>query len=199
MLDFLVTSGGVIIAIVFSVAIFLLTRYKRCPSNKILVVYGNVGRGKSAKCIHGGGSFIIPVIQDWKYLTLNPITIEIDLKGALSKQNIRINTPSTFTIGISTVEGIMLNAAERLLGFNETNIREQATDIILGQLRLIIATLSIEEINQDREQFLQLVNKHVATELNKVGLELINVNIKDITDESGYIEAIGKKSCFRSY
>ena len=194
MLDFLLSSVGIIVAVVFSVGIFLLTRYKRCPSNKILVVYGKVGKGKSAKCIHGGGSFIIPIIQDWKYLTLNPITIEIDLKSALSKQNIRINTPSTFTIGISTADGIMLNAAERLLGFNETDIKDQAIDIILGQLRLVIATLSIEEINQDREQFLQLVNKYVTAELNKVGLELINVNIKDIVDESGYIEAIGKKA-----
>ena len=194
MLDFLFTSAGIVVAVIFSVGIFLLTRYKRCPSNKILVVYGKVGRGKSAKCIHGGGSFIIPIIQDWKYLKLNPITIEIDLKSALSRQNIRINTPSTFTIGISTADGIMLNAAERLLGLNETDIKDQAIDIILGQLRLVIATLSIEEINQDREQFLQLINKYVTAELNKVGLELINVNIKDIVDESGYIEAIGKKA-----
>lgn len=176
------------------IAAVFIARYKRSPSNKILVVYGKVGTGKSAKCVHGGGAFVMPVIQDWQYLNLSPIPIEIDLKGALSKQNIRINTPSTFTVGISTKEGVMLNAAERLLGLDEAEIRNQALDIILGQLRLVIATLTIEEINQDREQFLSLINKHVASELNKVGLELINVNIKDITDESGYIEAIGKKA-----
>ena len=174
--------------------IILISRYKRCPSNKILVVYGKVGNAKSAKCIHGGGALVIPVIQDWQYLNLSPIPIDIDLKGALSKQNIRINTPSTFTVGISIKEGIMLNAAERLLGLTEDEIKTQALDIIIGQLRLVIATLSIEEINKDREQFLQLINTHVASELNKIGLELINVNIKDITDESGYIEAIGKKA-----
>ncbi|WP_027001969.1 flotillin family protein [Hugenholtzia roseola] len=193
-MEFLLSLGGISVVILFLVAAFLLSRYKRCPSNKILVIYGNVGKGKSAKCVHGGGSFVLPIIQDWQFLNLNPIPIEIDLRNALSKQNIRINTPSTFTVAISTREEIMLNAAERLLSLDEAEIRNQALDIIIGQLRLVIATLTIEEINQDREQFLSLINKHVASELNKIGLELINVNIKDITDESGYIEAIGKKA-----
>ncbi|PWJ33665.1 flotillin family protein [Sediminitomix flava] len=186
--------GSSVFGSLFLFILFLISRYKRCPSNKVLVIYGKVGKGRSAKCIHGGGSLVWPVIQSWQFLHLTPINIEIDLSGALSKQNIRINTPSTFTVGISTNEHIMLNAAERLLGLEEHQIKEQALDIILGQLRLVIATLDIEEINQDREQFLALVNKHVASELNKVGLELINVNIKDITDDSGYIEAIGKKA-----
>ncbi len=193
-MDFLFSIVGVALVAISLLILLFIARYKRCPSNKILVVYGKVGQDKSAKCIHGGGAFILPVVQDWEYLNLSPIPIDIDLKGALSKQNIRINTPSTFTVGISTHQGIMLNAAERLLGLSDEEVRLQALDIIIGQLRLVIATLSIEEINKDREQFLQLINKHVASELNKIGLELINVNIKDITDESGYIEAIGKKA-----
>jgi flotillin len=88
----------------------------------------------------------------------------------------------------------MNNAAERLLSLSEKQIRDQSSDIILGQLRLVIATLSIEEINQDREKFLELVNQNVTIELNKIGLEVINVNIRDITDESGYIDAIGKRA-----
>ncbi|MCB1156568.1 MAG: flotillin family protein [Leptospiraceae bacterium] len=180
--------------IIASAVVFTIKRYKRCPSNRILVIYGKVGKDKSSICIHGGGKFVYPLIQDYHYLSLEPITIDINLTGALSKQNIRINTPSTFTIGISTDPDLMNNAAERLLGLNETQIRTQAEDIILGQLRLVIATLDIEEINQDRETFLSQINKNVASELDKLGLTLINVNIKDITDESGYIEAIGKKA-----
>jgi flotillin len=122
------------------------------------------------------------------------MTIEIELTSALSKRNIRVNVPSTFTIGISTDPDIMNNAAERLLGLNDQAIAAQARDIILGQMRLVIATLGIEEINQDREKFLDLVNKNVSIEVNKIGLELINVNIRDITDESGYIEALGRKA-----
>ena len=160
----------------------------------MLVVYGKVAGERAARCLHGGGTFIVPLLQSYAYLNLEPMTIDIELQSALSKKNIRVNVPSTFTIGISTNPDIMNNAAERLLGLNEKEIATQARDIILGQTRLVIATLSIEEINQDREKFLDLVNKNVSTEVNKIGLELINVNIRDITDESGYIEALGQKA-----
>lgn len=186
--------GGIAAVVIVFLLVFIATRFKRCPSNKVLVIYGKVGAEKSANCIHGGGKFVLPLIQDYAYLDLAPRTIEIDLIGALSQKNIRVNVPSTFTVGISTRETIMNAAAERLLGLNDSQIRNQAQDIILGQMRLVIATLSIEEINQDREKFLSLVNLNVGTELNKIGLEVINVNIRDITDESGYIEAIGKKA-----
>ena len=180
--------------ILLAVLIFIANQYKRCPSNKIIVVYGKTSGEKTAKCVHGGGTFIIPLIQDFGVLSLEPMTTDIDLKGALSKGNIRVAVPSTFTFGISTDPKIMINAAERLLGLTKPDVITQASDIILGQLRLAIATLTIEEINQDREKFLEQINANVNTELNKIGLEIINVNIKDITDESGYIDAIGKKA-----
>jgi flotillin len=173
---------------------FLARQYRRCPSNRILVIYGKVAGQRAARCIHGGGAFVVPLLQGYEYLSLEPMTIEIELTSALSKKNIRVNVPSTFTIGISTDPDIMNNAAERLLGLTDQAIAAQARDIILGQMRLVIATLGIEEINQDREKFLDLVNKNVSTEVNKIGLELINVNIRDITDESGYIEALGRKA-----
>ena len=187
----LICAAGLIL---FFFVIFVVKQYKRCPSNRILVIYGKVGGQRAAKCLHGGGAFVIPLIQDYEYLSLDPLVIEIPLEGALSLNNIRVNVPSTFTVGISTDEVLMNNAAERLLMLDDNTIREQAQDIILGQLRLVIATLSIEEINKDREKFMTLVNENVAEEINKIGLELINVNIRDITDESGYIEAIGKRA-----
>ena len=183
-----------IVLLVLFVLTMLTRQYRRCPSNRVLVVYGKVAGARAARCLHGGGTFIVPLLQSFAYLNLEPMTIEIDLTSALSKKNIRVNVPSTFTIGISTRPDIMNNAAERLLGLNEKAVAAQASDIILGQMRLVIATLSIEEINQDREKFLDLVNKNVSTEVNKIGLELINVNVRDITDESGYILALGKKA-----
>lgn len=187
-----------VIATIVLLFLFLFTmlvrQYRRCPSNRILVVYGKVAGQRAAKCMHGGGTFIIPLLQSYAFLNLEPMTIEIDLAAALSKKNIRVNVPSTFTIGISTQPDIMNNAAERLLGLADKDVAAQAKDIILGQMRLVIATLSIEEINQDREKFLDLVNKNVSIEVNKIGLELINVNVRDITDESGYIEALGRKA-----
>jgi len=174
--------------------VFVVKQYKRCPSNQILVLYGKVGTNRAAQCIHGGGKFVVPLIQDYTYLPLEPMVIDIPLQGALSLNNIRVNVPSTFTVGISTDPVLMNAAAERLLFLEEAKIKDQAQDIILGQLRLVIATLSIEEINKDREKFMALINTNVTEEINKIGLSLINVNIRDITDESGYIEAIGKRA-----
>lgn len=193
----------VIAVLVFTSIIVILSRYRKCPSDKILVVYGKVGSNKdgtyrSAKCIHGGAAFIVPVVQAFEYLDLTPISIPVDLKNALSKQNIRIDVPSRFTVGVSVEQGIMQNAAERLLGLKLTEIQELAKDIIFGQLRLIIATMDIEEINTDRDKFLAAVSNNVETELKKIGLRLINVNLTDITDESGYISALGKEAAAKA-
>jgi len=184
----------VFVLLVFFTIVFLASRYKRCPSDKILVKYGKVGKGQSAQCIHGGGSFIWPLFQDYTYMSLTPLTIPIPLTKALSLQNIRVNVPSTFTVGVSTEEAIMNNAAERLLNLAQDDVESMAREIIFGQLRLTVASLTIEQINQDREKFLDAIRRNVAPELNKIGLYLINVNITDITDESGYIESIGKKA-----
>lgn len=185
---------GFAILFLFIIIISFIRRYKRCPSDRILVVYGKVGSGNSAKCIHGGAAFIWPVIQDYEFLDLTPISIEVDLVNALSKQNIRVNVPSRFTIGISTEPGVMQNAAERLLGLGMQEVQDLAKEIIFGQLRLVVASMDIEEINSDRDKFLTNISKSVESELKKVGLKLINVNITDIVDESGYIEALGKEA-----
>ena len=193
----------VIGVLIFSLILILLSRYRRCPSDKIMVIYGKVGTNKdgsarSAKCIHGGAAFVWPVIQSYEYLDLTPISINVDLANALSHQNIRVDVPSRFTVGISTEPGTMQNAAERLLGPKLTEIQELAKDIIFGQLRLVIATMDIEEINTDRDKFVEAVYHNVETELKKIGLRLINVNVTDITDESGYIEALGKEAAAKA-
>ena len=188
-----VMVGIFVVALFLSTVIFFASRYKRCPSDAILVIYGRVG-DRSSHNIHGGGALVWPLIQDCAFLSLTPMTIGIPLQNALSLQNIRIHVPSTFTVGISTRPEIMINAAERLLGLTPPEIEDMAREIIFGQLRLTVASLTIEQINQDRESFLSSIRNNVAPELNKIGLYLINVNITDITDESDYISSIGKKA-----
>lgn len=187
----------VAVVVLFVTFIALISRYKRCPSDKILVIYGRTG-GKSARCIHGGGAFIWPVIQDFAYLDLKPMSIEANLTNALSRQNIRVDVPCRFTIAISTEPDSMGNAAERLLGLSPEQIQELSKDILFGQLRLVIAMMTIEEINSDRDKLLENISNNVDTELKKIGLKLINVNITDIKDESGYIEALGKEAAAKA-
>lgn len=181
-------------AAIFGIGLFIASRYKRCPSNKILVIYGQVDKGQSATTVHGGGQIVWPIIQDYAYLSLEPIQIEVPLKDALSSENIRVNVPSVFTVAIGTEPQLMQNAAIRLLGLNSQQVKKQAEDMIFGQMRQVIASMLIEDINRDREQFLSSIQNSLEPELRKIGLVLINVNITDITDESGYIEAIGQKA-----
>ena len=193
----------VIAVLLFSLLLVLLTRYKKCPSDKIMVIYGQVGRNrdgssKSSICIHGGAAFVWPLVQAYQFLDLTPMSLQVDLVNALSRQNIRVDVPSRFTVGISTEQGVMQNAAERLLGLSLASIQELAKDIIFGQLRLVVATMDIEEINTDRDKFLEAVSRNVETELKKIGLRLINVNVTDISDESGYITALGREAAAKA-
>ena len=185
------TLAGFVLLMIF---ISLVTWYRKCPSDRIMIIYGKTGGNQAAKCIHGGAKFVWPGVQDYGYISLRPLQIAVNLDNALCKQNIRINVPSVFTVGVSTSPEIMGNAAERLFGQSPEAIAELAKDIIFGQLRLVIASMMIEEINADRETFLRAVEANVAEELKKIGLELLNVNITDITDESGYIAAIGQRA-----
>ncbi len=184
----------VFLLFLFSTLFFLAKLYRRCPSNRVLVVYGRVSGNKTVQCYHGGGTFVWPLIQGCSFLDLIPRTIHIPLKGALSHQNIRVNVPSTFTVAVGLTPDVMNNAAVRLLDLDNKEIESMATEIIIGQLRLTVASLRIEEINQDRERFLESIKKNIEPELHKIGLTLLNVNITDITDESEYISSIGMKA-----
>ena len=187
---------GIVVVVMLVMA--LVNRYRRCPSDKILVIYGNKSDRSSAKCVHGGGAFVWPVFEDYAYLSLTPIGIDANLTNALSRQNIRVDVPCRFTVGISTDPDSMLAAAERLLGLQSSQIQEMARDILFGQLRLVIATMSIEELNSDRDKFLEAITANVEVELKKIGLRLINVNVTDIKDESGYIEALGQEAAAKA-
>jgi flotillin len=190
-----VVAGAAFAALlVLGLARFFVSRYRRCPSNQVLVVSGRVGGGSAARTLVGGGTFVWPVIQESAYLDLTPIQISIELTDALSFENIRLAVPSVFTVAIGTEPHIVQNAAIRLLGFDHRQIAVQASEIIFGQMRQVIAAMKIDEINRDRDGFLQKIQHSLEPELKKIGLVLINVNIKDLKDNSGYIEAIGKKA-----
>ncbi|MCB0647009.1 MAG: flotillin family protein [Saprospiraceae bacterium] len=187
-----------ILFVIILLLVFFISRYKRCPSDKILVVYGKTGSESAAKCYAGGATFVWPVIQDYKYMDLTPMSIDVNLVDALSKQNIRVSVPAQFTVGISNKPNLMIAAAERVLGLKRDDIASLAHDIIMGQMRLVIANMDIEELNTDRDKFVESVFTNIGIELHKIGLELINVNVTDILDESGYIRALGQEAAAKA-
>jgi len=191
-----VIGAALLVVVFFGILVFFVKRFRRCPSNKILIISGKVRGGNSARVISGGGAFVWPVIQEYAYMDLTPMQVDIPLKDALSAENIRVAVPSVFTVGVGQDLETQQNAAARLLSLANDigQIKRQAQDIIFGQLRLIIASMKIQEINSDRDALLTRIQTHLMPELKKIGLVLINVNITDLTDDSGYIEAIGKKA-----
>jgi flotillin len=179
---------------VFGTIVGYFKRLRKCSADELLVIWGSGTKGKGSKIIHGGMEFVWPGIQDYKYMNLTPIPIGIELEGALSKQNIRVNVPSNFMVAIDPTPEVAQMAAQRLLNLNRQQIAKLAEEIIYGQLREVIATMDIEEINSNREKFQQQIQIKVESELKNIGLKLVNVNITDITDQSNYIKSLGEEA-----
>jgi len=190
----IVIGAALFALLVVGMLMFFVSRYRRCPANRLLVISGKVGGGTAARTISGGGAFVWPVIQEYAYLDLTPIQINVPLRDALSFENIRVAVPSVFTVAIGTEPEYRQNAATRVLGLKHDELVKTAQDIIFGQLRQVIASMTIDQINRDRDAFLHKIQNSLEPELKKVGLVLINVNITDLKDDSGYIEAIGRKA-----
>ncbi len=183
------------IAIVFSLV--MLRRFVHGKPDALLVVMGAVGAGRKAKILHGGITFVWPIIQSWDWLTLKPITVSLRLQGALSQENIRVNVPCTFIVAVDSENAAnMETAAIRILDVikDTRQFSSFVEDIIFGQMRSVIASMKVSDINADRQGFQDQITANVSTELAKVGLKLITVNIQDITDDASYIENLGKRA-----
>jgi flotillin len=188
-----ITIVAIIQAIIFFLIFILIVKcYRRCPSNRILVIYGKNRKDRQFTCVHGGARFVFPVIQDYTYLSLEPIRIEISLRRELSKEKNRVHVRGVFTVAVGTTPEQMQNAAVRLLGLSEPQIAKHAEDIIENiisrQLPQIIASIPCEETNRKQETFSANITAPLNSELHKIGLVLININITEITNEDGNIK-----------
>lgn len=186
--------AAILVVVVMLTLVGILSRYRKCKSDEVLVVYGKTGGTKSAKLYHGGAAFVWPIIQGYEFLSMKPMQIDCKLTGALSAQNIRVDVPTTITVAISTDPEVMQNAAERMLGLSIEDKQNLITDVVYGQMRLVIADMTIEELNSDRDKFLSKVKDNIDTELRKFGLYLMNINISDIRDAANYIVNLGKEA-----
>lgn len=185
---------GIMILVVIATIWGILSRFRKCPSNQALVVYGRTGGHTSSKVYIGGAAFIWPVLQGYDFLSLKPIHITCDIDKALSKEKIRITLPTVFTVAISTKPDIIQNAAIRLLGLDSAGINKVVQEIVYGQIRDIIAVMDINEINSNRDKFQAQVREKIESELIKVGLDLLNVNFKDISDSADFIKNLGAQA-----
>lgn len=195
-----------VVLIILSV-VALFSRYRKCPSDQILVVFGRAGKkevinevtGKKevvstpSKIIHGGGTFVWPIIQDYRTMSLAPLQIQETIDGR-SAQAIRVQIPVTLTTSIGTSTELMQNAATRMLSCGRQEQAELIKDILIGEVRNLLATLTIEEINANRDKFLGEAKKQIEPELNKLGYVITNLNSADVKDDAKYLDNLSKKA-----
>jgi flotillin len=172
--------------------ITFIRRFRRCPANKVLVISGKTGR-EPAKCVHGGAAFVLPLFQSYDYLDLSPFVLPIDVR-ALSQENARVAVALTVTAAISHEPGTVEKAAARLLGLTPAQVQAASQEIVVAQLRDAVAAMRVEDIDRGRRLFAQRVNEAVSAGLEKIGVALININIRDISDETGAIKTVEPKT-----
>jgi len=165
---------GIPVAIILSQAMYLITRYKRCPSNRLLVIYGKTGGDESARIIHGGGAIVLPVIQDHFYLSLEPIRVEISMNDVLGGG---ASGTAALNVAISTEPELMQTAAERLLGLEEEKIGEHAHDIVREQMRNLFSRTTPADFEQQRPQHIDELRTKAGSTLAQLGLEIVAIDI----------------------
>jgi flotillin len=168
------------LVIVLGTLLFWVQRYKRCPSDKILVIYGKTGGARSSLCIHGGACFVWPVLQSYQWLDLSPIPIDLGVKEFSPNEKDRVKILSKLIAGISTKTGIMENAAERLLGLKVDSIRDLTLEITEGCMRSAVKELGAEAIQSDPDSLVDRLGERLDSVLKEIGLKVINLDVKKI-------------------
>jgi len=166
-----------ILVVGLGMLIFFFSRYQKCPSDRILVIYGKTGPRQSSKCLHGGAAFIWPVIQAYEFLDLTPIPIEINNKY-LFNDGSTIRNPVKCTVGISTEPSVMVNAAERLLGLKLTQVKDLASDMIDSSICDVIDRTQSIDNHTDKVGLTEKISEKLEGELRKIGLRMININLR---------------------
>ena len=183
-----------IVALVVISTFVVLSRYRKCRPDEILIKYGRTGKNGAAKIITGGGAFIWPIIHSYATMSLRPVQLQLDIKEAAAKGMIRTNVPTNISVVISNEPDLQQIAVKRLLGMSDQELRELIKETIYGQVRMVIARMSVEELNGNRDKFSQEVEINVNNELKKYGLELKTINIQDIRDNAKIIDNLGEQA-----
>lgn len=181
-----------IVAVLVLLSISVATMWKKAPQDKALVV-----TGLKRRVISGGGGFVIPLLERADKISLENMKISVETRGALTEQGVDIKADGVAVIKVKSDKESILSALEQFNTGKENEtinvIKDTAKDVLEGKLREIISKLTVEEIYKDREKFASQVQEVAAVDLAEMGLEIKAFTIRDISDDNGYLEALGKK------
>lgn len=179
---------GVIFLLIFSILIM----WKKVSQDKALVV-----TGLKKRVISGGGGFVVPLLEKTDQISLENMKIEVRTDGALTEQGVDILADGVAVIKVKSSKESILSAVEQFNTGREKEtinvIKDTAKDVLEGKLREIISKMTVEEIYKDREKFASQVQEVAALDLADMGLEIKAFTIRDISDNNGYLHALGKK------
>jgi len=188
--------------VLLTLAFVYSTRYKKVGPNEVLVVSGRrrritnpvTGQEETVgfRIVKGGGTFIWPVVERVDGLSLEIMTIDVVTPKVYTLQGVPVTVDGVAQVKVRGDDVSIYTAAEQFLSKSETEIRQVALQTLEGHLRAILGTLTVEEIYKDRDAFAQQVQEVAAGDLANMGLSIISFTIKDIRDEEGYLDALGK-------
>jgi flotillin len=168
-----------------------------CLPNEMVVITGRRrtgpdGREVGYRVLHGGRTLRIPIIEKVSRIDLTTIPIEVMVKNAYSKGGIPLVVHGIANVKVCAREPISYNAVERLLDKPFSEVMQIAKDTLEGNLRGVLATLTPEEVNEDRLKFAHKLIEEADEDLRKLGLELDTLKIQNVTDEVNYLDSIGR-------
>jgi flotillin len=205
--DFLNFLGGGTLVVFLGIVIVVLlvaylgSRYKVAAANEALIVSGRRGRGATGeqglKVVRGQGTIVLPLLHRVGRLKLTARQINVQLPDAVSRQGIKVAVQGVATFKIGADDQSIQNAAERFLDAKDDEVDSIVKNVLEGSLRSIVGTLTIEELNLDRQKFQQAVQEAARGDLATSGLIIDSFTIQAIRDESGYMDLIGQQETAR--
>jgi len=190
--------AGVIIAAIMVIIGIIRANLKICQPNEVLIFSGRQrqlsdGSSVGYRVIRGGRGFRIPLIEKVDQLRLNTIPIDLTVTNAYSKGGIPLTVRAIANVKVASNEVELANAVERLLGKNLGEIQTIAKETLEGNLRGVLATLTPEEVNEDRLKFAKELLEEADNDLSALGLQLDTMKIQSVEDDAGYLDAIGRQ------
>ena len=169
-----------------------------CPPNRVAVISGRSrtmsdGRTVGYRILKGGRTVRIPLIEKVSWMDLNTIPLEVSVTNAYSRGTIPLNVQGIANVKVSSKEGVLENAAERFLNVPNQHIGQIAKETLEANLRGVLATLSPEEVNEDRLKFSQQLIDEADDDIKTLGLDLDVMKIQNVTDDNLYLESVGRR------
>lgn len=187
---------------IFAAMALFARNYIKVPPSMVAIFYGRKhtivdDRGNRAtvgfRVVRGGAALRVPVLEEVQYLSLNIISIPLKISRAYTKEGVPVTVEAVANVKIAGDDMSLRGAAERFLGMTTDKIKEVIFQTLEGHLRAILGTLTVEEINADRQAFAQKMTDEAAVDLKKMGVNIDILTIQQISDEQGYLDALGKK------